>query len=254
MKRLLNSKQKKAYKVLLEILQNQGTRYVFTQGKESIWFTINEIEEAPYYQIKYKKDSYIKVVLKKYKNGYMEFQLKLHANLCKSGLISQEENDYFFQKEFILSTFIMNSLNEMYHKKDCGESCYISLTDDGTPLYDFKKEFMCGLKPIKNKKEPMKTIEQHKKEWFEINAPLGKRLGYPDCCIKEFCDQPPAVLNQNKKASKDDLMRHESGCIKGEFTGFIPCISHAKQINDDKITLGSLIKNRDSKLPKFPLV
>src|SRR5574343_250349 len=29
-------------------------------------------------------------------------------------------------------------------------------------------------------------IEKIKREWFEENQPLGKLLGYPDCCIKEF--------------------------------------------------------------------
>jgi hypothetical protein len=98
----------------------------------------------------------------------------------------------------------------------------------------------------------MKTLEQHKKDWYEENYPLGRDLGYPDCCIKEFCDQPPALLRQRKKPTKDDQRRYKAGCINGEFTGFIPCAFHAREIVMGKITLESLIKNRHEMFPPFP--
>jgi hypothetical protein len=101
----------------------------------------------------------------------------------------------------------------------------------------------------------MKTLKEEQQEWFEINAPFGKQLGYPDCCIKEFCDQPPALLKRNLgNATKDDKRRYKAGCIDGVFTGFIPCAFHAKQITMGKITLASLITNRDITMPRFPLV
>ena len=48
----------------------------------------------------------------------------------------------------------------------------------------------------------IKNLEKHIKEWTEENTPLGKELGYPDCCIKEFCNQPPVLL-RNSKPKKD---------------------------------------------------
>jgi len=99
----------------------------------------------------------------------------------------------------------------------------------------------------------MKTIKEQQQDWFEINAPFGKDLGYPDCCIKEFCDQPPQLLRTNKP-TKEDRRRYKSGLIQGQFTGFIPCSFHAKEITMGKITLVSLIKNRSSEFLPFPLV
>lgn len=98
----------------------------------------------------------------------------------------------------------------------------------------------------------MKTLKEQQQEWFEINAPMGKQLGYPDCCIKEFCDQPPEWLKKQGAPSKVDLRRFRAGHINGQFTGFIPCAFHAKEIVTGKITLASLIKDRDIFLPLFP--
>lgn len=96
----------------------------------------------------------------------------------------------------------------------------------------------------------MKTLEEEQKEWFDTNAPYGKELGYPDCCIKAFCDQPPSSL---KIATKNDKLRYEAACVNGKFKGFIPCLAHAKQINAGEITLDSLIKNRNPEFKPFPL-
>ena len=88
-------------------------------------------------------------------------------------------------------------------------------------------------------------------EWFKINAPYGKELGYPDCCIKEFCDQPPELL-KNKNPTKDEVNRFYSGFLNDKFTGFIPCKFHANEISAGKITLSSLIKNRNIFFSEFP--
>ncbi len=99
----------------------------------------------------------------------------------------------------------------------------------------------------------MKTIKEEQEEWFKINAPYGKELGYPDCCIKEFCDQPPALLKKMKEPTKDDKRRYKAGCVDGQFTGFIPCAFHAKEIVMGRITLASLITNRNKDFPYFPI-
>ena len=242
----LNEQQKEAYKKLLNILQEKGKQYVYTQGQDIEWFTIKEIEESPYYEIAYKNDSYFTVKLHTHENGYKQFVLKLHDKVCEEKIITQEETDYFVRKEFEVSTFVMECLNEMYHSKDGGKF-YLSFPNDGSPLSEFKKGFM----GMEDEPEEEKTIEQLKDEWFEINAPYGKELGYPDCCIKEFCDQPPALLN-NYKPTKDDIGRYEAGCINGDFTGFIPCVKHSKEILSGKITLASLITNRNKDFPPFP--
>ena len=95
------------------------------------------------------------------------------------------------------------------------------------------------------------NLQKLKDDWFSENAPFGKQLGYPDCCIKEFCDQPPALLN-NSKPTKEDQRRFKAAHLNGKFTGFIPCKEHAKQIITGKITLMSLIKNRSSEFGIFP--
>ncbi len=94
-------------------------------------------------------------------------------------------------------------------------------------------------------------LKRLQKRWFEINQPFGKKLGYPDCCIKEFCDQPPELLKISK-TKKEDIRRYKAGCIHKEFTGFIPCSSHSKKIISGEITLSSLINNRDNSFLHFP--
>jgi hypothetical protein len=96
------------------------------------------------------------------------------------------------------------------------------------------------------------TLKKHQQDWFDENAPLGRDLGYPECCVKAFCDQPPALLRERRTPSKDDQIRYKAGCIRGEFTGFIPCINHAKEIVAGRITLASLVKNRHEMFPPFP--
>lgn len=64
------------------------------------------------------------------------------------------------------------------------------------------------------------------KAWTAENEPIGKDLGYPDCCIKEFCNQPPKLMKG--KPTKDDIRRFKAAHINGEYTGFVPCKAHAK--------------------------
>lgn len=144
MKRVLTKKQETAYKVLLDILQKKGKQYVYTQGQNIEWFTVEEIDESPFYEIKYINEGYVKVNFHTHKNGYQQFVLILDDDLCNEKIITEEENDYFFEKEFTISTFVMKCLNEMFQrKKDVnGVTGFLSLRDCGTPLYDFRKEFI----------------------------------------------------------------------------------------------------------------
>lgn len=94
-------------------------------------------------------------------------------------------------------------------------------------------------------------ITQKKKEWFEENAPFGRQLGYPECCIKAFCNQPPALIELHG-LNDIDRKRYDAACINGVYSGFIPCATHAKEILSGKITLLSLIKNRSKEFNEFP--
>lgn len=96
-------------------------------------------------------------------------------------------------------------------------------------------------------------VKRLKEKWRIENEPFGKALGYPDCCIKEFCDQPPALLERSIP-TKNDKRRYKAGCVDGVFAGFIPCAIHAKKIIAGEITLLSLIKNRNGDYPPFPYV
>jgi len=96
------------------------------------------------------------------------------------------------------------------------------------------------------------NIESEKKIWKEQNEPLGIKLGYPPCCIKEFCELTPGMM-MKMKPSKIDRRKLKAATLNGNFTGFIPCADHAKQITMGKITLESLISNRDNSFLPFPL-
>lgn len=79
------------------------------------------------------------------------------------------------------------------------------------------------------------------KQWTDENKPIGEALGYPDCCIKEFCNEPPQLMQG--VPTKEQKQRLEAAYIDGFYTGFIPCAYHAKQIIEGKISLSSLIDN-----------
>lgn len=97
----------------------------------------------------------------------------------------------------------------------------------------------------------MLHLGQYIKSWTEENQPLGKALGYPDCCIAAFCSQPPELLNHTGP-SADDRLRLKAAYVNGKYTGFIPCTEHAVQILSGKITLASLVQKREPQFPPFP--
>ncbi len=95
--------------------------------------------------------------------------------------------------------------------------------------------------------ERNKILEQ---QWIKENEPIGKYLGYPECCIKEFCDQPPHKLKDKEPTGRDKL-RLQRSYINRVYTGFIPCYRHAREIQGGITKLTELIKNRRELLP-FP--
>ena len=88
------------------------------------------------------------------------------------------------------------------------------------------------------------------KNWTKENEPAGIELGYPKCCIKEFCEQPPQLMKGNP--TKDDKRRLKASYVNGKYSGFIPCKVHAKEITMGKTKLVDLISNRDNDLLPFP--
>jgi hypothetical protein len=142
----LNKQQKDAFEKLLSIMNQKGKQYVYTQGKNIEWFSIKEIETSPYYEIDYKQKGCIIVKLHTHENGYQQFVLKFHDEILKEGFITEETTKYFFEKEFEISYFIMECLNELFKIKKGGILGYISVDDDGCPLKEFRKNFIVNLK------------------------------------------------------------------------------------------------------------
>lgn len=98
-------------------------------------------------------------------------------------------------------------------------------------------------------KELIRAYQEH---WRDINEPIGKELGYPDCCIAEFCNDAPELLKE-RRPTITDVERYQASFIFGKYTGFIPCAKHAKMILSGEITLCSLIKkDRNPEYPEFP--
>lgn len=96
-------------------------------------------------------------------------------------------------------------------------------------------------------------MDQQDKLWIEESKESGKKYGFPQCCIDEFVAKTPSMMS-NSQPTSDDKLRFEMAKINGQFTGFVPCLKHAKMIKDKDITLGELIdyKKREEFLP-FPL-
>ncbi len=138
----LSSEQQLAFKTLLNILQQKGKQYVYTQGHNMEWFKINEIDAIPFYEVKYFFESYVTVKFHTHENGYQQFVLKLHDEICKEQIITQETNSIFFAKELEISTLLMECLNQMYKIRVGNILGHLSINDDGSPLADFKKSFM----------------------------------------------------------------------------------------------------------------
>jgi hypothetical protein len=79
----------------------------------------------------------------------------------------------------------------------------------------------------------LRIPEDTKKKWAE----MGLYFGYPDCCIKDFCER-------GYKTTKEQQAVHNN-------YGFVPCPKCSQKILNGKETLESLIKNRICKTP-FP--
>ncbi len=96
-----------------------------------------------------------------------------------------------------------------------------------------------------------RQIKEYQDKWYIINQPTGKALGYPDCCVKAFCDNAPEIM-EVYGLSEEDHVRHEAAFMNGEYTGFIPCRAHAKQIIAGEVKIQDLIKNRSENYYPFP--
>lgn len=88
-------------------------------------------------------------------------------------------------------------------------------------------------------------------QFIESSKTSGEKYGYPPCCIEEFIKHTPSYCKKNS-ATEIDRMRYEASKINGEYSGFIPCANHAQAILSGKITIESLIQNRDPDLKEFP--
>ncbi len=90
------------------------------------------------------------------------------------------------------------------------------------------------------------------KTWIDESIESGLKYGFPKCCTDEFVAKPPSEM-QKGRPTKDELLRFEMAKIGGKFTGFVPCLKHAKMIKAKEITLDSLIdyKTRKDSMP-FP--
>lgn len=95
------------------------------------------------------------------------------------------------------------------------------------------------------------NLQRAIENWYRINKPFGLSLGYPECCVNAFCDEPPEILNI-RPFIEQDYKRFAAAHIDGIYTGFIPCGRHAELILSGEITLASLIKNWDPAYPPFP--
>lgn len=139
MERELTPEQEQAFGRLLKYIQELGESYV---GKDLKWFTIEEISVVPYYQIRYNQKGYLCVEFHTHENGYQQFVLRIHDELCEKKIITEESNHHFFSKELLIGTVVMECLNEMYKLKNSSIKCYLSIRDDGSELQNFRKNFI----------------------------------------------------------------------------------------------------------------
>lgn len=90
------------------------------------------------------------------------------------------------------------------------------------------------------------------KAWIQESIESGEKYGFPKCCIDEFVSLPPGEMKKNKP-TEDHVLRFEMGKINGDFTGFVPCINHARMIQQGKILLSDLIDyNKREEFMPFP--
>jgi len=104
-------------------------------------------------------------------------------------------------------------------------------------------------------KEPQHKWSEHLSSFDpKLITELGKALGYPECCILEFCDSIERTAVKEQQPNKKDKKRLKAAHVDGQFLGFIPCLTHAKKINQGKIKLEDLVdtKQRSNEFPPFP--
>ena len=94
-------------------------------------------------------------------------------------------------------------------------------------------------------------MNKAQEDWYKENRSLGVFLGYPPCCIREFGMQPPKMMERTKP-TKDDKRRFKAAHVDGFFTGFIPCVRHAKMILNGEATLRGVLVNRNKEAGVFP--
>lgn len=94
--------------------------------------------------------------------------------------------------------------------------------------------------------------ENKDQQWVVESIESGNKYGFPKCCIDEFIAKTPSRM-RNSKPTSDDLLRFEMAKINGNFTGFVPCLRHAKMIKAKQISLAELIdyEKREEFMP-FP--
>jgi len=62
----------------------------------------------------------------------------------------------------------------------------------------------------------------------------GRYYGYPECCIKQLIDDCNIGIKFVDRKNR----------LKASKNGFVPCSKHADLINNNKISISSIIKNR----------
>lgn len=98
------------------------------------------------------------------------------------------------------------------------------------------------------------NLAARQQAWYDENAPLGRELGYPECCIRAFANDCPEALElpATDREKQWRQIRYLTGHIDGKFTGFIPCKKHAILIALHLRRLRKLIKGRSPLFPPFP--
>lgn len=77
------------------------------------------------------------------------------------------------------------------------------------------------------------TVEEDVISWTKENFPVGKKLGYPECCILHFCIASPERLKQFPPDHTAMKIRYEAAHIDGKYTGSLPgsCAADPKRIH-----------------------
>lgn len=92
-----------------------------------------------------------------------------------------------------------------------------------------------------------------KDEFIRVSRESGKKYGYPQCCIDEFCNQPPSYFeDQHPEDEIKNKTRWLAAQFNGKFSGFIPCYVHAKEILSGKIKLHELVSKTPERTVPFP--